>query len=252
MVELKQKVVWLWHEWIKSLLIALVIVGAFRSAIADWNDVPTGSMKPTILEGDRIFVNKLAYDLKLPFTSWRLARWKEPHRGDIVVLRSPADGKRLVKRVVGVPGDLLELRNNRLRINGLALTYETAAPTARLVLPANDRPNRIVAVEDLGAVHHLLMITPDRPAMRSFDPVAVPNGRFFVMGDNRDNSLDSRFWGFVPEANVVGKPLFIYWSYDAPKEAWTESDLRTRLKYDLSILSNFFSRTRWSRMGRFF
>jgi signal peptidase I len=214
MVELKRRVVWLWHEWIKSLLIALVLVGAFRSAIADWNDVPTGSMKPTILEGDRIFVNKLAYDLKLPFTSWRLARWKEPHRGDIVVLRSPADGKRLVKRVVGVPGDLLELRNNHLHINGLALTYENASPTARQVLPANDRSTRVVAVEDLGAVHHLLMITPDRPAMRSFGPVAVPNGSFFVMGDNRDESGDSRYFGFVREDSILGRATGIAASVD--------------------------------------
>src|SRR5664280_2814500 len=115
---LRKRLLWLWNEWIKSLLIVLVVVGAFRSAVADWNDVPTGSMKPTILEGDRIMVNKLAYDLKVPFTRWRLARWGQPQRGDIVVLFSPADGQRLVKRVIGLPGDLLSLRNDRLFING--------------------------------------------------------------------------------------------------------------------------------------
>ena len=92
----KKKLIWLWNEWIKSLLIVLVTVGGFRSAIADWNDVPSGSMKPTILEGDRIVVNKLAYDLKVPFTRWRLARWTSPQRGDIVVLFSPADGKPII------------------------------------------------------------------------------------------------------------------------------------------------------------
>jgi len=98
----KKRLIWLWNEWIKSLLIVVLVVGGFRSAIADWNDVPSGSMKPTILEGDRIVVNKLAYDLKVPFTKWRIARWTKPQRGDIVVLFSPADGKRLVKRVVGL------------------------------------------------------------------------------------------------------------------------------------------------------
>ena len=86
--------------------------------MADWNDVPTGSMKPTILEGDRVFVNKLAYDLKVPFTTWHITEWSNPHCGDIVVFFSPKDGKRLVKRVIGLPGDTVELQNERLVING--------------------------------------------------------------------------------------------------------------------------------------
>src|SRR5262245_15620755 len=103
-----------WKGWMKPVFVVLIITSAFRSAIADWNDVPTGSMKPTILEGDRIFVNKLAYDLKVPFTTTRLAQWDDPHRGDIVVLFSPGDGKRLVKRIVGLPGDQVELRDGKL------------------------------------------------------------------------------------------------------------------------------------------
>src|SRR6185436_509188 len=108
-----------WREWAKPLLTILLITSAFRSAIADWNDVPTGSMKPTILEGDRVFVNKLAFDLKVPFTTWRLATWGEPKRGDIVVLFSPHDGTRLVKRVVGLPGEIIEMRDNKLFVNGI-------------------------------------------------------------------------------------------------------------------------------------
>src|SRR5262245_17162119 len=95
----------LWREWVRPLLVVLVVLFAVRSAVADWNDVPTGSMKPTILEGDRIFVNKLAYDLKVPFLGWRLVKWSNPGRGDVIVFASPADGTRLVKRVVGLPGD---------------------------------------------------------------------------------------------------------------------------------------------------
>src|SRR2546421_4007156 len=102
----------------RSFLFVVLVVLSFRSSIADWNDVPTGSMKPTIMEGDRVFVNKLAYDLKVPFTTWHLAQWDNPKRGDIVVFFSPADGQRLVKRVVGLPGDRIELANNELLVNG--------------------------------------------------------------------------------------------------------------------------------------
>src|SRR5271168_5217669 len=106
-----------WRE-AKSLLMLILILTAVRSAIADWNDVPTGSMNPTIVQGDRVFVNKLAYDLKVPFTTLHLARWGDPKRGDIVVFFSPTDGVRLVKRVIGVPGDEIQLVNDRLLING--------------------------------------------------------------------------------------------------------------------------------------
>jgi signal peptidase I len=128
---LRKRLFWFWNEWIKALLIVLVVVGAFRSAVADWNDVPTGSMKPTILEGDRIVVNKLAYDLKVPFTRWGLARWGKPQRGDIVVLFSPADGQRLVKRVFGfVPGD---------RIVGRATAIAASVNPSDYYLPRRHR-----------------------------------------------------------------------------------------------------------------
>ena len=108
----------------KPLLITALVLFAIRSAIADWNDVPTGSMKPTIIEGDRVFVNKLAYDLKVPFTTWHIAQWDNPKHGDIVVFFSPADGQRLVKRVIGLPGDQIELRDNRLLVNDAPVAYD--------------------------------------------------------------------------------------------------------------------------------
>ena len=201
----KKRLTWLWDEWVKSLLIVLLVVGGFRSAVADWNDVPSGSMKPTILEGDRIVVNKLAYDLKVPFTSWRIARWTSPQRGDIVVLFSPADGKRLVKRVVGLPGDRLALRNDRLFINGQPVSYGPLAGIDVRDFQSAERPARMLAAETLGDRVHPVMITPELPAMRFYGPVEVPKGDYFVMGDNRDESGDSRVFGFVAQDAIVGR-----------------------------------------------
>src|SRR5215204_5480703 len=116
------------HQQVKPFVFVVLILCMVRSSIADWNDVPTGSMNPTIIEGDRIFVNKLAYDLKVPFTTWHLAQWGDPRRGDVVVFYSPADGIRLVKRVIGEPGDVIELRDNHLFVNGAAAAYQPLDP----------------------------------------------------------------------------------------------------------------------------
>lgn len=205
----------LWHEWIKVFLMVVAVMGAFRSAVADWNDVPTGSMKPTILEGDRVFVNKLAYDLKVPFTRWHIATWGDPRRGDIVILASPADGKRLVKRVVGVPGDTLALRNNRLFINSLAVSYEPLPEITPSEFQRRGDPPRILARELLGEHPHPVMITPARQhAIRSFGPIQVPDHCYFVMGDNRDESGDSRYFGYVTRDRIVGRATAVAASVD--------------------------------------
>jgi signal peptidase I len=210
----RERLSWLWNEWGKSLLVVLLVVGGFRSAVADWNDVPTGSMKPTILEGDRIVINKLAYDLKVPFTSWRLWRWASPQRGDIVVLFSPGDGKRLVKRVIGLPGDRLTLRNNRLFINDLPVTYEALPKGAVDEFRPEGPRRRVLATENLGAHPHAVMITPDVPAMRFYGPIQVPPQKYFVMGDNRDESGDSRVFGFVPADSIAGRATAVAASVD--------------------------------------
>ena len=144
----------------KPLLIMLLVMFAIRSAIADWNDVPTGSMKPTIMEGDRVFVNKLAYDLKVPFTTWHLAQWDNPKRGDIVVFFSPADGLRLVKRVMGLPGDRIELANNELLVNGSPIKYESLPQNTINELPATEQPQHQFATEELAGHPHPVMATP--------------------------------------------------------------------------------------------
>jgi signal peptidase I len=210
----KERVTWLWREWGKSLLVVILVVGGFRSAIADWNDVPTGSMKPTILEGERIVVNKLAYGLRLPFTRWRLWRWATPQRGEIVVLFSPSDGKRLVKRVIGVPGDRLALYNNRLFINDRPIAYELLDSDDLKGVQADGPRRRVLATENLGGHPHPVMITPEVPAMRFFGPLQVPAGQYFVMGDNRDESGDSRVFGFVPEDSIAGRVTAVAASVD--------------------------------------
>src|SRR6266446_6543810 len=136
-----------WREEIRPLLILLFIGFSIRSSLADWNDVPTGSMKPTILEGDRIFINKLAYDLKVPFTTWHIAEWSNPQRGDIVVFFSPKDGTRLVKRVIGLPGDTIELRNDQLFINDQPVDYATLESAVSRQLADPERAHGIFATE---------------------------------------------------------------------------------------------------------
>ncbi|MCG6893515.1 MAG: signal peptidase I [Desulfobacteraceae bacterium] len=203
-----------WKGWGCSLFVALVIATSFKSAIADWNVVPTGSMKPTLVEGDRIFVNKLAYDLKIPYTTLHIAEWCEPKRGDIVVFYSPADGERLVKRVVGIPGDSVSMRNNRVVLNGKRLRYE-AIQHLRADDPSSGGDADTYRLwENLGEAPHPIWISPGHPAPRSFGPVTVPEESYLVLGDNRDNSADSRYFGFLRRSRIVGRADFIVVSLD--------------------------------------
>jgi signal peptidase I len=198
-----------WREWLKPFLMVLLVVGSLRSAVADWNDVPTGSMRPTILEGERIFVNKLAYDLKVPFTTVRVMQWGSPQRGDVVVLYSPADGKRLVKRVMGLPGDEMAMRGGRLYINGVAAEYQPLADGDRDTLGLEGEPQELVVWETIDAKTHPVTWTPYQPAIRQFGPIKIPDDSFFVMGDNRDNSRDSRWFGFVKRDLIVGRAMAV-------------------------------------------
>jgi len=176
--------------------------------------VPTGSMKPTILEGDRVYVNKLAYDLKVPFTTRHLAQWGNPQRGDVVVFFSPRDGQRLVKRVVGLPGDTIELRNNGLVLNGTPVAYQPIAEEAVHDLAVADRASSVFAVEQLAGHPHAVAAIPSAAALRDFGPYLVPEGHYFMMGDNRDNSMDSRYFGSVERKRIVGRATAVAMSFD--------------------------------------
>jgi signal peptidase I len=204
-----------WREELRSLLITALVLFAVRSSFADWNNVPTGSMKPTILEGDYIFVNKLAYDLKVPFTTLHLAQWSAPQRGDIVVFYSPKDGTRLVKRTVGLPGDTVELRHDRLIINGKTVEYKSIADELLPDVTASDRAASVYAAEELPGRSHLVAGIPAAPALRDFGPVQVPANSYFMMGDNRDNSYDSRYFGAVKRSRILGRATAVVASLDA-------------------------------------
>lgn len=206
-----------WRAWLRPFLSVAAVVLPFKSAIADINFVPTGSMKPTILEGDVVFVNKLAYDLKVPFTTWHLAEWGNPTRGDVVVCFSPEDGIRLVKRLVAVPGDKLELRNNVLFLNGQRSTYQPLPQQALEYASKTDLAHARFASETVEDRSHGVMTYPALSSpVRSFGPVTLGRDEFFAMGDNRDNSKDSRYFGIVQRDLIVGKALSVVASVDKP------------------------------------
>jgi signal peptidase I len=210
----KKYVFGLWKEWRIPIFFIVFVVIPIKSSLADWNWVPTGSMNPTILEGDLIFVDKAAYDLRIPLTLHRLAKWSDPKRGDIVICFSPEDGMRLVKRVIGLPGDTIEMRNNTLFLNGEPVVY-TRIGLKYKEIPSSELPVRcVLATEDLDGVSHAVMSIPSIRAMRSFGPVTVPQGSYFVMGDNRDSSRDSRYFGFVDRESIVGKAMGVIGSFD--------------------------------------
>jgi signal peptidase I len=204
------------HDHVKPFAFVVLILCMVRSSIADWNDVPTGSMNPSILEGDRIFVNKLAYDLKVPFTTWHIAEWSQPSRGDVVVFYSPTDGTRMVKRVVGMPGDLISLEDNHLFVNGQPAQYGPADPAFSAAMGTR-APGGQIASETVNGRSHPVMQLPRRPGMRDFAPYVVPEGQYFMMGDNRDNSSDSRYWGTVERSRIVGRASGVAISLDPDK-----------------------------------
>jgi signal peptidase I len=179
-------------------------------------------MQPTILCGDVVFINKLAYDFRVPFTTTRLARWSDPARGDIVVCFAPDDGTRLVKRVAALPGDIVELRDDALFLNGTRQSYTALAGDAPGVrdLEPTERNASLFARESLatrGALSsrtHATQFLPAQPAPRNFGPVTVPAGHYFMLGDNRDNSRDSRYFGFMPRAEIIGEAKAVVASAD--------------------------------------
>lgn len=192
------------REYAEAIIIAILIALFIRTFVVQAFKIPSGSMKPTLLIGDHLLVNKFTYGVKIPFIRKTLISLDDPERGDIVVFIYPVDRKKdFIKRVVGIAGDTIEIRDKKIYLNSSLYNDGHGVYTDGLVFPASIQPRD------------------------NFGPVSVPDGHIFVMGDNRDQSYDSRFWGFVNLEDVLGKAFIIYWS-------WNKVD----------------NNVRWSRMGR--
>ncbi|MDP6653145.1 MAG: signal peptidase I [Gammaproteobacteria bacterium] len=195
-----------WKENRQFFLLLFCIV-FFKSAIADLSSISGASMLPTLLDGDKVWVNKLAYDVKIPWTEISLAELADPKHGDIVIIDSKRANKRLVKRIVGVPGDTIYMQNNALVINGKAADYEVLSRDGDSVIIQEDLPNKT----------HQARLSRSffNRSSRSHGPTVVPQGQFFVLGDNRDNSADSRVYSFVPRGEIIGRSSSVVFSLDS-------------------------------------
>ena len=196
----------------RGFIVFLLGMVMFRSAVADWNVVPTGSMQPTIEIGDRILVDRMAYDLRLPLTHLSLLHLADPQRGDIVVLDSHAAHERLVKRVIGLPGDRISMIHNVLTINGKPARYSA---TIRLGIHDDLRSPARYEIERHGDMHHAIRLSLNWPSpASSFGPVTVPPGKYLLLGDDRDNSMDSRYFGYFPRNEILGRARHVVLSLD--------------------------------------
>ena len=180
------------RENVEAILIAIVLALFIRTFVVQAFKIPSGSMEPTLQIGDHILVNKFIYGVKIPYLRKTIIPVSEPDRGDIIVFRYPEDpDKDFIKRVIAVPGDTVEIRNKIIYVDGAAVKNDVGVHTDSRVLS--------------GAINH----------RDNLKPLTVPAGSYFVMGDNRDNSYDSRFWGFVEDRSIKGKAFIIYWSWDS-------------------------------------
>ena len=191
MKALEKKTKSTFREYAEAIVVALVLALLIRTFVVQAFKIPSGSMEPTLEIGDHILVNKFIYGIKIPFTRLSFGAWTQPKRGEVIVFIYPLEPEKdFIKRVIGVPGDTVRIVNKKLYINGAEAQDPHAVYKEDTVLPG------------------------DAQKRDNFGPITVPPGKIFVLGDNRDRSLDSRFWGFVPLEDVKGKAFIIYWSWD--------------------------------------
>jgi signal peptidase I len=219
------------REYFESIVIAVILALFIRTFVVQAFKIPTGSMENNLLIGDHLLVNKFVFG---PTTS-RLERALLPvadvKRGDVIVFKYPEEPERdFIKRVIGLPGETLEVRDKKVFINGTALDEPYAHYLQPVASPSEFHEVTSFDVRD------------------RYGPVTVPPNQFFMMGDNRDNSQDSRYWGFLPRENIKGKSLVIYWSYEADREDYQDEGAGATLKGFGSVFAHFFTRTRWHRM----
>src|SRR5262245_5599677 len=215
------------REYFESIVIAVILALFVRTWAVQAFKIPTGSMENNLLIGDHLLVNKFIFGATVSQLETKYLAVREPRRGDILVFKYPDEPERdFIKRVIGLPGDTLELRNKKVFVNGQPLDE----PYVHFLEPASN--SQEVTSFDV---------------RERYGPVRVPDGQFFVMGDNRDNSQDSRYWGFLPRGYIKGRALMIYWSYDAGPDQYAQDNTIARV---ISVITHFFTRTRWERIFR--
>ena len=219
------------REYFESIVIAVILALFIRTFVVQAFKIPTGSMENNLLIGDHLLVNKFVFGP----TETRLERALLPigtiERRAIIVFKYPEEPDRdYIKRVIGLPGETVEVREKKVYINGKALDE----PYVHFLRPP-------------AATSELHEVTPFDVRER-YGPVTVPADHYFMMGDNRDNSQDSRYWGFLPRENIKGKALVLYWSYEAEREDYQDEGAGATLKGFVSVFAHFFTRTRWDRM----
>ncbi len=220
----KQKKMPIIIEYARSLFPVFLLVLGIRSFIAQPYRVPTGSLEPTILPGDFLFVSQFSYGLRLPVLNTKILSIGEPKTGDIVVFRYPGNlNINYIKRVVGTPGDHIVYKNRTIYINGKKMSQKFIKNTTDFEPPGIYGPSAVyipskLMEENLNGVKHYILLHTDKKAQESANyDVVVPKGMYFMMGDNRDNSADSRYFGFLPEKNIAGKALIVWLSWDGIK-----------------------------------
>jgi signal peptidase I len=220
---------WMW-EWVKAISTAVLLFLVIRTFVVEAFKIPTGSMERTLLVGDFLLVNKAVYGAEVPVTHTRLPAFADPGRGDVVVFLPPHDpDKNYVKRLVGLPGDTLEMRDKVLYLNGAP----QREPYVRHIDPLTDPGDPQMRWQ----IPHLLEEPTTRrsyrPTRDNWGPIVVPEGKYFALGDNRDNSEDSRYWGFLEKSSIKGRPILVYYSF--------EKDFNHPLSWLTGV--------RWARIG---
>ena len=216
------------REYFESIVIAVILALFVRTWVVQAFKIPTGSMENNLLIGDHLLVNKFVFGPTATSLERALLPVRDIRRGDVVVFKYPDEPERdFIKRVIGLPGETLELKSKKVYVNGQALDE----PYVHFLEPASSAQE--VTSFDV---------------RERYGPVRVPDGHFFVMGDNRDNSQDSRYWGFLPRHYIKGRALMIYWSYESGREDYLDEGLGATVKRLFSVVTHFFTKTRWERL----